>query len=253
MSESEEYESSEDFLEDLAAKGGEHNATEVDLRDPYEQKLPCGVSKKEIDQMKEAGISKPDFIPWAEWNGPKKLSHRHMLIAQFLAAGWRQKDICEKMQITQSRLSMIANSELMKQEVKRVREVQFHASGLQQTLDTLAPAAVQVLGDLVTDPKARGAHKLKAAQEILDRTKGKPLQQVEHSGSLVKDMFQYITMQDQKEKEIQQPKPLPVVEVDSVPIETTESPETSPSPENTPTNEAAPIVPDDTNWFEENI
>lgn len=142
--------------------------------------------------MRQAGMTKPDFIPWGDWLGPKKLSHRHMLIAHLAAVGYRAREIAQATNITEGRLSILLNSEAMKVQIQLIREVEMQGTGVPQALAQLSSQAVRVYQDLIFNPGTREALRFKVAQDILDRKEGKPTQKVEHSGSLFKDLLQAI-------------------------------------------------------------
>lgn len=160
--------------------------------DPNEE-LQCGLTRTEIEKMKSAGIDKPSFIPWPEWLGPKKISQRQMFICYLAAMGRRPKEIAEQTGMTNARLSLLLNSEAIKDQIQLIREVEFAGLGVQQQLDQLTPQAVRIANRLMKSENTPDNLKWQVAQNVLDRKLGKPQQTVNVNNTLLTDIFQLMT------------------------------------------------------------
>jgi hypothetical protein len=152
-------------------------------------KLSCGLSRREILQMRRAGMAKPDFVTWADWNGPKKLSHRHMLVAHLAALGYGHKDIARATNISPQQVSNLVNSEILKDTIRQVREVEMQGLGVDQKISQLSSQAIRIYEHALYDPGVRIRDKLRVADAVLDRKLGKPQQRVEIQGSLIGEFY----------------------------------------------------------------
>lgn len=231
----------------------------VEIKMDVDAKLPCGFSYREIHTMKKAGMEKPDAISWAEWQGPRKLSHRHQLIAHLAALGYSQRDIARNTGFSDHRVSMLLKTDLMQAQVKLVREVEMNGLGVTQKLDQLSSQAIRVYEQILMDPHQRAALRAKVATDVLDRKLGKPNQRIEVGGSLIKDFIQLLKQQDEDRKtmpgESVRIEDATISEASLVPEIPAEaflaSPITAPSV-SPPSQPAAPS-PSKDDWFEKNL
>ena len=99
----------------------------------------------------------------------QKLRGRHHLILELSARGMRNVDIAKRLNITEAAVCYTINSELGQQ---KLRVLQNKATA--DTIDlikefaTLAPVAVEVIEEVLTDPSAKNADRLSAADKILN-------------------------------------------------------------------------------------
>lgn len=162
--------------------------SESDADKPY----PCGLSRRQIVQMKHTGMPKPDFVSWPEWNGPKKINHRLRLVAELAARGYDQKEIRAVTEFSQSYLSMALNSPTVQTEIKLIREIEFQGLGVSDNIDRLASAAIKTIDNILNDSSAKQTTKLRAAQDILDRKLGRAKQQIEVKGNIVGEFYKLL-------------------------------------------------------------
>ena len=160
-------------------------------------KLPCGLSRREIFQMKRAGMEKPDFVTWADWNGPRKLSHRHMLVAHLAALGYSNKDIARATLISQQRVGALVNSNALRDVIQQIREIELQGVGIDQKLGQLSSQAIRVYEQTLFDPTVKLQQRLEVAHHVLDRKLGKPQQRVEVRGSLIGELYEMLKQRDQ--------------------------------------------------------
>ena len=116
------------------------------------------------------------------------LSCRHKLIAQMSAAGVKQVDIAKELGLSESRVSTILNSEGVKAEIVRLMEARW-VGAFQERFEALVPLASRAVEDILRDPNARHASKLKAAEIIFDRARGKPVQEIKQVDSTIRELL----------------------------------------------------------------
>lgn len=154
--------------------------------------LPSGLSRREIEQLKAAGLEKPEFISWPEWLGPKKLSHRQQFICHLAALGYKPREIAKLTGMTESRLSIVLNSPLACEEIQLIRDKTFRSSTYEQNLNRMSTQALRVQEEILFSPDERSALKLRAADSVLDRKFGKAKQSIEVHGSLLRDFYELL-------------------------------------------------------------
>lgn len=206
--------------------------------------LPCGFSIKQIHQMKQAGMEKPNVIPWADWQGPLKMNHRHMLVCHLAALGYQPKDIAKVTHFSESRIRNMLLSQQFQSQIKLIREVEMHGVGARQKMKQLTNQAARVYEEILHDPKTKMSIRQKTAQDVLDRDMGKPLQKIENTGSILKDFYHLLKMQQQQQNQS-------AIEVGRS-LDSTESPAeivASEAPEEQ--KEEKPLIDADS-WFERN-
>jgi hypothetical protein len=162
------------------------NYGKVDLDTP----LPCGLTRREIEEMKAKGIKKPESIPWTQWNGVKNLTHRHMLIAHLTAIGCDPAEIAEKAGITKARVNELLLQDPIKEQITIIRDVQFQNLDVKQRMKFLARKAIRTYEDILDKPEVKWSEKRRVAQDLLDRDQGKPMQHINVSGSLISEFYE---------------------------------------------------------------
>lgn len=216
-------------FEEAAAIGKDVAAQEASLRrrlpasqqEPptLDDKLACGFSRREIQQMKKAGMERPDMIPWADWNGPAQLNHRHMLVCHLAALGYMGRDIARATNFGEQRISALLKAPEIQYQIQLIREIEMQGLGVAQMIDKLAPQAIRVVEGILTNPGAKLSLKHKAATDILDRKLGKAQQRVEHSGSLIKEFYQTIkNIEGEKKRDVPLAITTQVIEAETVEV-----------------------------------
>lgn len=150
---------------------------------------PKKLSFEVIRELKKAGFDKPADVSWPDWMGPKKLSDRHKLIAIYRAKGVNARTIANELGFTESRLSLILNTQRMQEQVEAYRQ-QYYGQSIQKRFHELTDKAVDVLEETINNPQERTSVKLKAVNEVLNRSLGKPKEQIEIKTSTVRDLFE---------------------------------------------------------------
>lgn len=217
-----------------------------------DQPGPSGLSRREIEQLKAAGLEKPEFISWPEWLGPKKLSHRQQFICHLAALGYKPREIAKLTGMTESRLSIVLNSPIACEEIQLIRDKTFRSSTYEQNLNRMSAQALRVQEEILFSPNERSALKLRAADSVLDRKFGKAKQSIEVHGSLLRDFYELL--QGEKPSE---PKEIPIDAEWSL----AQSPNVPPAQQNVSTKDQLPaqttedILSDDLfeSWSKENL
>jgi hypothetical protein len=107
-----------------------------------------------------------------------EISPRHRLIAYMSAWGARNTEIAKVLNLTESSVSIILNQVDVAQAVEQIQSRSWDKH-LKSRLESLVPEAVQTMVQIMRDPEARASTRLDAAKGILDRSLGKPIQQIE--------------------------------------------------------------------------
>lgn len=158
---------------------------EIDLDKP----LRCGLSRREIAQMRGAGMKKPSFVPWPEWLGPQRLTHRQIFLCYLAASGRSNNEIADLARMSPARVSLLLSSEACREQVQLIREVEFSGLGVPSHLDRLSPIAARAVEKLLVSEDTSDNLRFRVADKILDRKVGKPLHRVEVGGTLVSDLY----------------------------------------------------------------
>lgn len=169
---------------------------EIDLDKP----LRCGLSRREIAQMRAAGMKKPSFVPWPEWLGPQRLTHRQIFLCYLAASGRSNNEIADLARMSPARVSLLLSSEACREQVQLIREVEFSGLGVPSHLDRLSPIAARAVEKLLVSEDTSDNLRFRVADKILDRKVGKPLHRVEVGGTLVSDLYRMMNdrMSDQQ-------------------------------------------------------
>lgn len=130
----------------------------------------------------------------------RRMSHKMRSISYHLASGLSRKQIAEIFQITPERVSQIANSPLIIDEVRAIQSKHFGGS-LEKRIKHLAPKATATLESVLDDEAAKHSDRLGAARYILDQTMGKPLQRHEIKTNLLSDFMDMLDQLPKKQLE----------------------------------------------------
>ncbi|HUR99859.1 MAG TPA: hypothetical protein VMZ26_17480 [Pyrinomonadaceae bacterium] len=137
---------------------------------------------------------------------PRKLSHKHKYLIQLFALGFKMKEIVAKTGYSQPWLSELSKHPDFVREIDKVRKETFGES-LENYLRAGVSDAAKVVVETIRDEQAKRELRVDAAFRLMDRTHGKPAQKVEHTGSLLKDLFAQL---DSYDPEANTPKPIDI-------------------------------------------
>ncbi len=121
----------------------------------------------------------------------KLLSSRENAVIYLAAQGKQQQDIAEAIGCSHSTIANILSKERVQFEIKRVQLKLFGKDNkaFAAQFKEMVPQAIQTIQDVMDNPNSKPQLRFTAAQEILDRSIGKPKQTIEMEHSLVKDLY----------------------------------------------------------------
>lgn len=131
---------------------------------------------------------------------PAKLSHRHLYIAQLAALGKSNKQIAQHVGMSESRLSIVLSSDLMVEEITRLREELFDKLTVDQNISRITKKAVEIAEDAMTSEQTPTKLRTDIAFKFMDRSLGRPKQQIEVSGGAFKEMLDFFDQLDEKKR-----------------------------------------------------
>lgn len=163
-------------------------------------------SDKVISQMKSAGLDKPKELSWNQWNAPKKLKHRHKLVAFMAANGMTNAAIAKQLDCSTARVSTILASNRIQLEIKRIQSEIFINDPKKRFMEIL-PRAIDIAEEVLENEENNPSLRVDVAFRFMDRALGKPKESVEVKTSSIRDLF------DQLEK-MDKPKTIEVTQED---------------------------------------
>lgn len=172
-------------------------------------------------------VSKPS---WPEVMGPKKLSHRHKYMAHLAALGKSNRAIAQAMGLTDSRVSIIINSPIVREEIDRVRAELFESEEEKRT-KLMIPKAMGIVEEVLNNSQERSSLRVDTAFRLMDRVYGKPKQHIQQDGTTIKDLFELLNSmkpkesgsQEDEKKVIEVQSEIETKEISGLPLETEES------------------------------
>ncbi len=119
------------------------------------------------------------------------LSSRDGTIAYLAAQGKTHAEIAEVLGTTSRTIGAIIATERMQFEIKRTQHKLFGQDNkaIANQFKDMIPKALDTMREIIDNPNVKPQLRFSAAQEIFDRSLGKPKQTVELEGSLVKDLY----------------------------------------------------------------
>lgn len=118
----------------------------------------------------------------------KPLKPRHREVARLHAMGKTNNEICDKLNYSTSRVSVLLHTAPIQQEVDRYRN-KLYDTDLVSQLKELGTDAVGAIEEVLRDPQAKGAAKVQAAQWLIEKLTGKARQSMDlESNSLASFM-----------------------------------------------------------------
>jgi hypothetical protein len=141
-----------------------------------------------VAKLKSLGMAKPDSIGWGDWVGPKKLSHRHHLMATLLAHGVTQGEIARELGMTPCRVSLIANTTRMTETVTALRE-KYYGTDPVKRFQRILPKAIDIAEGILDNPNNTPDLRFRVATEFMNRSLGKPKESMEVKTTSIRDLF----------------------------------------------------------------
>lgn len=134
------------------------------------------------------------------------LVNKDQMLVFLAASGKSNPEIAEILGIDRSTVRLKLQDSRMQFEVKHMR-YKLYGSDHKKRFSEILPHAIDVTEQILKDPNAKQAVRFAAAQEVMDRTLGKPKQTIDHQGSLFRDLIEKL---DGKEKE------KPIIDVSNI-------------------------------------
>ena len=151
---------------------------EKDDRSHHEKMMDHKYEVAEDVRNKLAAVADPDA----------KSSIRTHAIIRAAAVGWGTKDIAQFVGLTPNRVSKILSSQSAKQAIYAIQEQMFTKDPQKMFMEIL-PESFRTARKVMRDKKTTQAVKVDTAFRFMERALGKPVQQVEHSGNAIRELF----------------------------------------------------------------
>lgn len=103
----------------------------------------------------------------------------HREFCRLLAHGVRNKEICRRLKMTPAWVSTLKRAPKIKKEVAKLRDRLFSVD-IEKRFSDLSVDAMDVLEEILVSPHISAKDKENAAKWVLEKTTGKPAQQVDH-------------------------------------------------------------------------
>lgn len=110
------------------------------------------------------------------------------MIILMAAYGHEVKEIAEKLQVKDSRVRMILKSESAQNEIVRMQDEMYADSD--RAFKRLLPKAIKTTAEIMESGSEKGATRLMAANVVMDRVLGKPVQQINHEGGALRELYE---------------------------------------------------------------
>jgi len=117
------------------------------------------------------------------------------MICQLAAFAVPPQKIANKIGIPGRNVKLILSAVSIKREVYRLQEDLFKES--KQVFQQMLPDAVDITYKIMRSPKSKEASRIEAAKMIMDRALGKPVQHIEQSTTLLKDVLQQLNVRNE--------------------------------------------------------
>jgi hypothetical protein len=120
-------------------------------------------------------------------------------VCHMAALGYKNRDIAAQLDLAETTVSRLRN---LPESRVIIREIQgkLYAANPAAMFKTMAPQAARTLYTVMKNKEEKGSTRVSAASEILDRAYGKALQTVEHSGNMLRDIFDRMDQEAGKKK-----------------------------------------------------
>lgn len=164
-------------------------------------KHPETFSEDQLISMREQGLERPEAISYSRWKAPRSQGIPYHPIVILAAADVKTEAIAELLQISINIVAVYLNEETIRQEIAMIQKTLMRKETNPRFL-SLVPKAIDVAEEVMQDDNQKAAIRLAAAQLIMERALGRPTQQVDLGGSLIRTLFERL---DAKEVEQMQP------------------------------------------------
>ena len=126
------------------------------------------------------------------------VSARVKAVCHMAAIGFNKKEIAVSLGIPENRVGAVLSSKTAKAQIDKIQHDLFFADP-QKMFRTEVPRAFRRVRKVLYGEKTKDNDVLKAADMIFDRALGKPKQEVQHETSSIKQLFEMLDKQEQKQ------------------------------------------------------
>lgn len=120
----------------------------------------------------------------------KQLNDRHQLMVLLSAMGATGREIALRMDMTEGRVSIIRNSGVFREAVKKI-QADMGEEMIKQRIKAIVPQAIDVAHKIMLDETAQSNTRVNTAFKFLDRAYGKPAQELIHDvGMNVRELYE---------------------------------------------------------------
>ena len=179
--------------------------------DPVREETAEEREYRELKEMKSLGFDKPSGVSDLVWNGPRDISHQHLLMAHFAAGGASIADIANEMGVSRLTVSKALAHPGIQLEIKRLRD-KFSEKYFQKRFMNILPKAIDTAEGVMSDTSEKGNVRADVAFKFMERALGKPRVDVDLSSNMLKELIEKLDFANSKP-----------VETSSVPIESSGS------------------------------
>lgn len=116
-------------------------------------------------------------------------SNQQQLLTYLAAEGKNAKEISEALGMSQKSVKAMLTDERIDFDIKHLR-YKLYGKGIKEKFQEMLPKAQEAVAEILDNPNTKSNLKFQVAQEVFDRSLGKPKQTVEHEGSLLRAVFE---------------------------------------------------------------
>lgn len=155
----------------------------------------------EVLHMRKNGQPRPQDCTWTCWNRPLDLTPNEERICFLLAHGKTFAEVHRQTDVAYGIVRELGNS---RNGLLRVKEIQNEVFGgnFQKRVDSMVNDALSTISTIMKDPTASAGVRRGCANDILDRSKGKSIQQIEVRTSKIGELFTKLDELDDKKSDI---------------------------------------------------
>lgn len=149
-----------------------------------------------FDQAKKIDL-KQDNLP-----EPQKVTAYRVRAMLYLAAlGQSPRQIAYQLNCSDARVRQVLKSQSAQKEIERIQSELFLAQP-QKMFNKILPGAVRTAERIMKDKTQKGSTRADVAFKFMDRALGKPKQEIEHSGSPVRQLFDQLDLLQKRQAEM---------------------------------------------------
>lgn len=174
-------------MQSLGQDNSEDKTKSPDL-DFQEVEKKCPYTRAQIAEMRRKKMKKPDDCPVADWTAPLTFRNHHYAIAYMHVMGMKNSEIAKELNLNANNIGKLLNSDRMRELCAKVR-FKYFVVDTKKRLDMVLPKAIDVAEEIMLNKKVKPSTRADTAFRFMDRSLGKPVQQFEVGGNVVKQLL----------------------------------------------------------------